>query len=291
MTEALERALLHANRTGDLLLRAPIVTSLNVSLYYGPTPVDDVIRRYEAVLDSVEDESVASGETSCLLAGVLAMSGRFDEARTVAGRGTMILAELGQPVRLGIARAYVADAEFLAGDARAAEHELAEAHATLDGIGNRSGASSAAWELASILCSQGRYAEADLWAAPGRDLLEESDVMTHVTGLATEARLAAHAGRPGEAESLAQRAVELADVTDALNVRARTWLAFAEVMRLAERDVDVDNAVRTATGLYESKGNVAAARSARASGSSAATGSKPSSSTISGASSARTGST
>ena len=184
MTEALERALLHADRTRDLLLRATIVTSLNVSLYYGPTPVDEVIRRYETVLDSVEDESVASGETSCLLAGALAMSGRPDEARAFASRGTMILAELGQRVRLGIARAYVADAELLAGDARAAEHELVEAYATLDGIGNKSGAFSAAWELASILCGQGRYDEADRWAAPGRDVLEESDVMTRVTGLA-----------------------------------------------------------------------------------------------------------
>jgi class 3 adenylate cyclase/tetratricopeptide (TPR) repeat protein len=291
MTEALERALLHADRTGDLLLRATIVTSLNVSLYYGPTPVDEVIRRYEAVLESVEDESVASGETSCLLAGVLAMSGRFDEARSFAGRGTMILAELGQRVRLGIARAYVADAELLAGDARAAEHELVEAYATLDGIGNKSGAFSAAWELASILCGQGRHDEADRWAAPGRDVLEESDVMTRVTGLATEARLAAHAGRGEHAASVARRAVTLADRTDALNVRARTWLALAEVMRLEGKEAQSDDAVRTAVALYESKGNVTAAGSARATGRSSPTAPNPSSSTISGSSSAGTGST
>ena len=209
-----------------------IVTSLNVSLYYGPTPVEEVIRRYEAGSPRSRTSRSRAASTSCLLAGVLAMSGRFDEARSFAGRGTMILAELGQPVRLGIARAYVADAELLAGDARAAEHELVEAYATLDGIGNRSGAFSRV-RARRFLCAQGRYDEADRWAAPGRDVLEDSDAMTRVTGLATEARLAAHAGRAEHAASLARRAVALADETDALNVRARTWLALAEVMRLA----------------------------------------------------------
>ena len=194
------------------------------------------------MLASVEDESVVAGHTACLLAGALAMTGRFDEARIFAGRGTSILAGLGLPVRLGHARAYIAEAEWLAGDAGAAEHELAEAFSIHDGIGDRSGALSAAIDLAHLLCSQGRYDEADRWAALGRDLLEDSDVMTRVMGLATEAQLTAHAGREREAKELAERAVELAEQTDALNLRADAWSALADVLRQLQRPDEADEA-------------------------------------------------
>jgi tetratricopeptide (TPR) repeat protein len=270
MTDALERALRHADRAGDPTARAGIMTWLNVAAYYGPTAAEDAIRRYEDVLASVEEESIVGGTTSCLLAGALAMTGRFDDARRYGSRGTMILAELGQPIRLGNARAYIADAELLAGDARAAEHELEEAYATFTGMGNQSGALSAAWELASVLCAQNRFEDAERWAALGRTVVEESDVMTRVTGLATEARLAANAGRGTEAHDFARRAVQLADRTDALNVRAGAWLALAEAMRLEGNEPDADEAARTAVQIYEAKGNRVAARSALGAVSSAA---------------------
>ena len=115
MRAALERAFVHARRAGDLGALATIEMWLSVSLYYGPLPAEETIARYTAKLASVEDESVVAGHTACLLAGALAMTGRFDEARIFAGRGTSILAGLGLPVRLGHARAYIAEAEWLAG--------------------------------------------------------------------------------------------------------------------------------------------------------------------------------
>ena len=63
----------------------------------------------------------------------------------------------------------------------------------------------------------------------------------------------------GEAATLAQRAVEIADRTDVLNGRARIWLAFAEVQRAAEQTAEADAAVASALELYEQKGNAAAA--------------------------------
>jgi class 3 adenylate cyclase/tetratricopeptide (TPR) repeat protein len=261
MKNALERARLHAERVRDLRSLAAIEMWLNVSLYYGPTPAEETIARYHAVLQTAEDESVVAGQTACLLAGALAMTGRFGEARTYAGRGTMILTGLGLPVGLGHARAYIADAELLAGDANAAEHELMEAYAIHDGIGDRSGAMSFAIDLAHLLCTQGRYDEADQWAALGRDLLDESDVMTRVTGLAAEARLAAHAGREREAMELAARAVELAERTDALNLRGDAWSSLAEVLRQARAHDEAREAAASAVRLYELKGNVVAAGS------------------------------
>jgi class 3 adenylate cyclase/tetratricopeptide (TPR) repeat protein len=262
MREALERARSHADRADDPSAHAAIVSWLNIAMYYGPTPAEDAIRSYRAVLASVDEESIVGGATACLLAGALAMTGRFDDARRYGSRGTMILTELNQQVRLGNARAYIADAELLAGDARAAEHELEQAYATFSGIGNESGALSAAWELASVLCAQGRYDDAERWASLGRDMLDELDAMTRVTGLAAEARLAAHAGRGAEARDLAYRAVKLGDRGDALNVRAGAWLALAATLRGERDDARADDAVHKAIAIYEAKGNEVAAASA-----------------------------
>jgi tetratricopeptide (TPR) repeat protein len=264
MSDALERALCHADLARDPSEHAAIVAWLNVAAYYGPTTARDAIARYEQVLASVEEETIVGGSTSCLLAGALAMTGRFDDARRIGSRGTMILSELGQPARLSNARAYIADAELLAGDARGAERELEEAYSTFSRIGYQPGAVSAAWELASVLCAQARYDDAERWAAVGRDVLDASDVMTRVSGLATEARLAVHAGRAAEGHDLARRAVELAERTDALNVRAGAWLALAEALRLQDGNDEADGAVSTAVRIYEAKGNEVAARLARA---------------------------
>ena len=82
--------------------------------------------------------------------------------------------------------------------------------------------------------------------------------------LAGRARLAAHRGQHDEAVALARAAVELAEQTDMLNLRARIWLALAEVQRAAGNGAEADAAVATALELYEQKGNVAAAAALRA---------------------------
>jgi hypothetical protein len=50
----------------------------------------------------------------------------------------------------------------------------------------------------------------------------------------------------------------MADTSDFLNLRARTWLAVAEVEQRAERATEASVARSAAVGLYTAKGNVAA---------------------------------
>jgi hypothetical protein len=92
-----------------------------------------------------------------------------------------------------------------------------------------------------------------------------------VLGLAARARIAAHRGDTAGAVALAQRAVELADQSDMLNLRARVWLALAEVQRCNGQKTKADAAAAAALRLYESKGNVTAAAPLRASASEAPT--------------------
>ncbi|MGH3034776.1 MAG: hypothetical protein ACRDON_09520, partial [Gaiellaceae bacterium] len=66
------------------------------------------------------------------------------------------------------------------------------------------------------------------------------------------------------AEALAREAVELAEQTDYVLFHADVLLDLAEVLRLAGRPDEADAARGEAASLLERKGNIVAARKARA---------------------------
>jgi class 3 adenylate cyclase/tetratricopeptide (TPR) repeat protein len=271
MGEALRQALAHAREAGDASEEATILTWLNTALYYGPTRVAEAVRHCEAMLEGRDWNRVVEATSTCQLAGLLAMMGRFDEARDLTGRSIVTLAELGARIRLGHALIYAGEVEFLAGDARAAERELLNAYETLEASGDRGGALEAAYDLADVLCTQRRYAEAETWSARGRNVIEQSDVMMRVLGFEVDARIAAHDGRIDEAKQLARRAVELGQQTDALNLRARTLMTLSEVLAVDGRSDLASGAAQDAARLFDAKGNAVFAAQARALAESAAT--------------------
>lgn len=190
-------------------------------------------------------------------------TGRFEEALADAQRGLAVIDELELTVAGGHCRAYVADAELLTGDLAAAEQELLTAHELLERAGDHAGAVSIAYELASVLCAEARYADANAWVARGDDANVSSDVMTRVARLAVTAELAARAGSLDEGRSLADRSIELARETDALNIRAGVFASLSQVLALAGREPEARAARMSAVQLYEAKGNVAAAAQTR----------------------------
>ena len=102
----------------------------------------------------------------------------------------------------------------------------------------------AAYRLAALYCDQGRWDEAAECLAYGRDVARsDARSSTATFRLAAEARLAAHRGELAEALTLAQRAVERAERSDMLNLRARAWLALAEVQRARGATAEADAAV------------------------------------------------
>ena len=73
--------------------------------------------------------------------------------------------------------------------------------------------------------------------------------------------------RRGDAEgalALAREGVGLAEETDSLNLQGDAWLDLAEVLRLGVGEPEADDSVEHALRLYEAKGNVVSADSARA---------------------------
>jgi len=258
-TEALELALEHARNAEERREFQSIVSNLITGLYYGPTPAPDAIARCEELVAEYGENRYIDAVAACGLAGLLAMTGRFEDARGAGKRGLALLDELGLFVSAGHMRAYVSDAALSAGDAAGAERELATGYRLLETAGDHAGAVSTAYDLAWMLCGQRRYAEAEDWAARGRDALETCDVMTRVFGLASEAELAAHRGDIAGAERLRRRAVEVADGTDAPNVRAAAYVSSSRVRALAGLSGEAESARATASSLYRAKGNIAAA--------------------------------
>jgi hypothetical protein len=70
-------------------------------------------------------------------------------------------------------------------------------------------------------------------------------------------------GDLSEAERLARSAVAIASAVEYLDAHARAVADLGEVLRLAGRPGEAAAALEEAIGLYEAKGNVAAATSLR----------------------------
>jgi tetratricopeptide (TPR) repeat protein len=241
-TEALERALLHARRSGDQREISDILWWLGVSHHFGPTPVDEAIRRCEEIRRGApnEDRTVEAG-TLGVLAGLTAMQGRFTEARALFAQGLNILHELGLTLRMATRRTISGAIELLADEPVAAEQELRWGYDRLEAMGERADQGGIGAQLGEALYRQGKYDEAERYAV--RDV---------------RAKLLARHGDFIAAESLAREAVVAADDDDNFNRRGNVRLALGEVLHLAGRNAEAIGLLDEAYALFREKGNIAA---------------------------------
>jgi tetratricopeptide (TPR) repeat protein len=108
------------------------------------------------------------------------------------------------------------------------------------------------------------FEEADHWCLLASKLSASDDVLTQILWRATRAKLLARTGELDEAAALAREAVRRAEKTDGLNRKAKAFLDLAEVLRFGGKPAEAAGAVEAAFELYSRKGNLAAARRARA---------------------------
>jgi tetratricopeptide (TPR) repeat protein len=241
-TEALERALLHARRSRDQREIGDVMWWLGVTYHFGPTPVDEAMRRCEEIRRAApnEDRTVEAG-TLGVLAGLIAMQGRFTEARTLFAQGLTVLHELGLTLRMATRRTISGAIELLADEPIAAERELRWAYDRLEAMGERADQGGIGAQLGEALYRQGRYDEAERYAV--RDV---------------RAKLVARRGDFKAAETIAREAVVAADNEDNFNRRGNVRLALAEVLSLAERKGEAIGVLDEADALFQNKGNLAA---------------------------------
>jgi class 3 adenylate cyclase/tetratricopeptide (TPR) repeat protein len=250
-TALLEEALVHAEASGDQATRRAVAFSLASDLNYGPLSVDAAIPRCEKLLATSQGDRVLEAAIGRRLAELLAMAGRFDEARDLLTSAAPVLDEAWVESASWGSLASAARARELMGDREGAERDLKAQSLAFPFEEGRPHAIAirSANRLASLYCDQGRWeaAEQCIAAFPGER--PDADV---------EARLAAHRGRLEEALALAEGEVERWERTDSLNRRAEAWLTRAELLRAAGRLDAADASLECAVTLYKRKGNVAA---------------------------------
>ena len=262
---ALDRALVHAEVAGSRVVRRNIVAAIGMPLCQGSTPARDAIERLEELRRAAHDDPVQYAGLGRLLASVLAMAGRFDEAREHIRASTQVLDGADQTILSSASRRDVAEAKDLLGDPAGAKQEALDAFLNMRdarGEGSDARALRAAAQLALLCCDQGDWDEAAEYLSYGRHVDQAEPVEGKVYSalrLTARARLAAHRGDLAEALELAERAVQFTERTNWLNYRAGARLALAEVQRARGRHDEADIALDEARLLYEAKGNVAAA--------------------------------
>src|SRR5439155_22772371 len=138
---------------------------------------------------------------------LLALSGRFDEARQSWKDGVAILQELGLQIAVAGMSQERFDIELLAGDLRAAEAVLREACETLDELGEKGFLSTRAACLGLCLVRQGRPAEAEPFLELAERLMPDDAVdVVSLVNMARAAMLLAR-GSLDEAEDRARQSL------------------------------------------------------------------------------------
>ena len=202
------------------------------------------IRRTEAILAQAGGRRDLEAYALKGLAGLRAMTGDFEAARTLIARHRATMEEIGRKLMVGGSAQMAGYVEMLAGD-----------RAYLPAV---------AAMLASALEAQGRHAEAERYVETASSMTADGDIDTQFRLLLIRAQLLLAKGRADDAERLVRDAVALAADTDELDLQAEGQVVLAEALRVEGRPGEAAAALDQALRLYEEKGNLVSAARVRA---------------------------
>jgi class 3 adenylate cyclase/tetratricopeptide (TPR) repeat protein len=248
MAHAADRALEHAERSGDLAIvsearQYPIPPRL-----YGPFPVDEALAWIEAH---------ASESTYYLsMCGQLeAMRGNFETARALVREARTHADELGQRLVAAGTSMMEEEVELAAGDAEAAAAAGLKGVAELAELGEKGWLSTVAGHAAEALYLLGRDDEAWQMTDTADEAAAPDDVITQMLILQVRAKILSRGGEDGEAERLALAAVAWGEPTDALAHKADSYRDLGIVLAAAGKRDEAVSAFDQAQAFYEQKGH------------------------------------
>jgi len=259
LDRAADRVRVHAGRAGAPADAADALLWAGIAIVLGPRPIPEAIQYMERI--GAEASGPLTEAASQLILGCLrVMIGESAAGRECYNRSEEIYRELGMRLIAAAQGTMTGWAEYVAGDSATAETLLRAGYDELDEMGERGFLSGTAAELATVVCSQGRYDEAERLAAISDELSGPADASNSIMIAAVRARVLATRGEADEAEREARSAVEQAIAGDAVEMTACAYWALAEVMDEASREGEAVEALQQTLRLYEAKGNLVAAR-------------------------------
>jgi predicted ATPase len=259
---AWERAAAHARQAGDRHEYYEILTWIASSLWFGPTPAAEGIRRCEAMREEVRESPESEAAILRSLACFNAIIGRFAVARELLAASNATYADLGLTLHV-VSSDHEAVVEVLAGNHTAAERSVRAAYRALEEMGERAFRSTIAASLAWVILEQGRDAEAEAFAEISAQLAASGDLITQVRWRRVRARVLARRAEIPAAEALAREALAIAEATDFVNDRADALIDLSHVLEASRRCDEAVSAASAALDLYELKGNLVAAAATR----------------------------
>jgi class 3 adenylate cyclase/tetratricopeptide (TPR) repeat protein len=243
--------------------RQETAAQLCVSAFFGPLPVDDALEVVDRVRDLRSGSLNGEAHDLRVRAGILAMAGRFDEADESVTRSDLIFEDLGIPLRRVAASQIVGEFYRLAGRVDRAEALFREMHDTYEAMGEIGYNSTICALLGHVLCDQGRFEEAEVFARKSRELSAADDFASQGDWRLVQARVLSARGAFGDALVVADEGVAIMDATDYLDWQGGGHEVRGSILEAASRGDDARAAYETALDRYERKGNLVSAERVR----------------------------
>jgi tetratricopeptide (TPR) repeat protein len=262
--DAWSQAVQHAKGAGNRRDELEGLAWVAASVWAGPTPSQQGIRRCRQVFDEAQGDRKAMSTALACQAGLEADLGRFGEAKELFERARALLEEVALPVWLagGITQP-LGWALLLEGKPAVAEQELRRGYDVLSAIGEVSYLSTVAGILAEAIYVQGRYDEAKEFT----DICERSagadDAYSQVLWRTVRAKCLARQGDMPQALELMGEFVTLVHSTDSLDLHWHARMSQAEVLGLLGRTNEAEAALHEAVRAAEQKQNLVGVRHAR----------------------------
>ena len=254
--EAWGRAAACARRLGDERRLWDILRWIPSSALFGPTPAAEGIRRCEEIRERLRGNRRAEAEILPALAGLYAMTRRFEVAAQLVHESDALLEDLGFTIHS--VPEWGAFVSMLTGDPAGAEKRLRSGYERLAEMGEKATLSTTAALLARALYEQGNDEEALSFTVESEKLAAPEDVVPQIGWRGVRARIFAGRGQIDRAEALAGEGVALAEKTDLLCDHGDALLDLAEVLRVGVRLDEASSAGQKALELYKRKGNLVA---------------------------------
>ena len=264
MAEASLNAIDRARQCNDDREEAWGHTGLAISTAMGPAPISEGIATCERILDTLSQNRMVEARTLMALSLLRAWRGDFAAARSAVDKARLIQEDMGLKLRAATDLPQLAAViELLAGNAAGAEDILRRGQEVIQQMGEEVYVPVMRVRLAQAVYAQGRHAEAEALTAEVVEGAEADSVFLQVWGRTMHAKVLARRGELERAQATAQEAVAITEGTDHLSMQADTLVDLAEVFLLGGRHAEATGPIARALALYERKGNLVGANTAR----------------------------
>jgi tetratricopeptide (TPR) repeat protein len=254
----LRRVIDLAESAGDQRLANRAAAGLANTISSGEATASEVSAQCHELLERVKGDRYAEAIILSTTAVAEAMQGNFDTARELYARSAANVADLGQSRFSASQSIESSQVEMLAGDPERAAELLRSDDAELARMGERYFRSSVTGLLAQALEATGNVDEATKFVELARDLADADDAESQIVWRSALAKIVSRSGEAERARELVNEALELANTTEMLSLRADTAADAAIVYRRIGAAAEAADQLDAARRLFTEKGNVAA---------------------------------